>query len=264
MRPRSSSAWSMRLHPGRVVRELVVAEVRLAGAGRDDQAVVRDLAAPAERLDGEPARVEVDTDHLAEHDFGVPLAAQDVPERRRDRSLREDAARHLVQERLEQMMIRPVDQHDLDVARAAERPCGEEAAEAAADDRDPVPSRPARHQAAITTLARCRHVARSQRHTAGSAADQRHFPLRSDMSSPSLPYAERWAEPLPDGCQPSRLLCRGRSGHWQPGTAGAGVGVGCRVAGDPTLKLSISEPRSPPTMTSHSTGRNPRQLFPLV
>ena len=64
-----------RLHPGGVVGELRVAEVRLGGARGDDQAVVRDLAAPAERLDGEAAGVEVDVHHLAEDDLRVLLAA---------------------------------------------------------------------------------------------------------------------------------------------------------------------------------------------
>ena len=114
-------------------------EVRLGGARGDDQAVVRDVAAVAERLDGEAAGVEVDAHHLAEHDLGVLLPAQDVAKRRRDGAFREDPGRHLVQQRLEQMVVRAIDQRHLDVL-TAERLCGEEPAEAAADDRHPVRS----------------------------------------------------------------------------------------------------------------------------
>jgi hypothetical protein len=55
---------------------------------------------------------------------------------------REYACRHLVEERLEEVVVRPVDQRDVDVALAQE-PRGEQAAETAADDHDAVGHRAA-------------------------------------------------------------------------------------------------------------------------
>ena len=104
-----------RLHPRRVVRELRMPEIRLARASRDDQAVVGDFAAAIQHLDREAACVEVDGDHVAEHDAGVPLVAQHVAQRRCDVSLGEDPRRDLVEQRLEQVVVGPVDERDVDV-----------------------------------------------------------------------------------------------------------------------------------------------------
>ena len=55
----------------------------------------------------------------------------------RDLPFGEDARRHLVEQRLEEVVVGAVDDRDPD-RLAAERPGGEEAAEAAADDHDVV------------------------------------------------------------------------------------------------------------------------------
>src|SRR5207244_4171759 len=67
------------LHPGRDLRALVVAEVRVAGAGRDDEGVVRRLDPAAQDLGGHHAALQVDVGDLAEDDPGVLLAGQDLP-----------------------------------------------------------------------------------------------------------------------------------------------------------------------------------------
>ena len=59
--------------PGRELGELVVAEVGLAGAGGDDQRVVRRDGLAAEHVRGDGAGLEVDAGDLAEQDPGVVL-----------------------------------------------------------------------------------------------------------------------------------------------------------------------------------------------
>ena len=126
-----------RLHARGVDGELVVAEVRLRRAGGDDQAVVGELPGPVEQPAGDGAALEVDAADLGEDDLRVALVAEDVPERRRDVPLRQDARRHLVEQRLEEVVRLPVDQRHVD-GRPAQRLRGGEAAEAAADDHDPM------------------------------------------------------------------------------------------------------------------------------
>ena len=120
------------------MRELRVPEVGLARAGGDDQAVVGYPAAATDGFDRETARVEIDGDDLAEHDRRVLLVAQDVADRRRDVALGEYARRELIQQRLEQVMVGPVDDCDIEVGGAPQLLRGEEPAEPASDDRHPV------------------------------------------------------------------------------------------------------------------------------
>ena len=71
--------------------------------------------------------------------LGIPLVAQHVAQRRRDVSLGEDPRRELVEQRLEQVVVGPVDERDVDVGPP--QPLGGgESAEAAADDHHLVPA----------------------------------------------------------------------------------------------------------------------------
>ena len=109
-----------------------------ARARGDDQRVVAEPERLAVRAGGvHGARVEVEAADLGEQHAGVVLPAQDAAQRRRDLGLGEDARRHLVEQRLEQVVVGAVDQRDLD-RRAAQRARGGQAAEAAADDQDAV------------------------------------------------------------------------------------------------------------------------------
>ena len=114
-------------------------EVRRDCARGDDQVVVGDLAAAIQHFDREMVSVEIDSDDLAEHHAGIPLVAQDFAERRRDVALGEDPRRELVEQRLEQVVVGPVDERDVDI-RPAQSLGGRESAEPAADDRYPVPA----------------------------------------------------------------------------------------------------------------------------
>ena len=115
MRPRSSSASSIDLHARRELGELVVAEVGLPGAGGDDQAVVRGPVGVAEQHRVDRLVRQVDVGDLAEQHLGVLLLAQDQPGRRGDLALGDDARRHLVQQRLEQVVGGLGDQLDVDI-----------------------------------------------------------------------------------------------------------------------------------------------------
>ena len=125
-----------RLHPGRPARELVVAEVGLAGAGGDDQAVVRDLDGASVGARGrELSSLEVEAVDLGELDVDVPLAVENAAERRCDLALREDPGGDLVEHRLEEVVVVAV--HERHSDRGATQPArGEQAPEASAHDHD--------------------------------------------------------------------------------------------------------------------------------
>jgi hypothetical protein len=115
------------LHPRRVRGELGMAEIRLACPRGHDQAVVRDGRATVERVHHQQARIDVDVHHLAQEDRCVRLTAEDVAYWRRDLALGQDAGRHLVEQRLEEVMVGAVDVTVTSTsacrsARAANRP----------------------------------------------------------------------------------------------------------------------------------------------
>ena len=128
-----------RLHAWRVMCELRVPEVRLARAGGDDQAVVRDLTPATNRVDSDTAPVEIDIHDLSQHNGCVPLVAEHVADRRRDVPLGENPGRDLIEQRLKQVVVRPVDDGDIDRA-APQRFRRKESAESAADDHDVMPA----------------------------------------------------------------------------------------------------------------------------
>ena len=127
------------LHAGGELGELVVAEVGLAGAGGHDQRVVRRHGLAAEDMVGDRAGLQVDVGDLAEHHRGVALLGQDLPRRRGDLALGEDAGRHLVEQRLEEVVRGLRDHGHVDVG-PAQGLGAEQAAEAGADHHDLVPA----------------------------------------------------------------------------------------------------------------------------
>ena len=127
-----------RLQLRRVRRPVVVAEVRVARARRDDeQASYGSDTARAVRqvVDDDVARLEVEPGHLAEDHARVALPAHDLAQRHRDLDRRERARRDLVGERLEEIEVLPVDERHLDVG-AAEPSHREQPAEPTTDDND--------------------------------------------------------------------------------------------------------------------------------
>jgi len=121
-----------RLEPGCIGLPVAVSEIGVPRAGSENQIVVRDLGAVGERhlflvaIDGH------DVTHQRAH--VVPLV-DEVADRPGDLGRRQRRGRHLVEQRLEQMVIALVDQRDV-AARAFERLDGREAAKAPADNHD--------------------------------------------------------------------------------------------------------------------------------
>ena len=122
-------------------------EIGVMGAGGDDQRVVLDRSAVGHQ-DLPPVGIE--TDRLAEDDRRVALLAQHRAQRLGDVAGRQGARRDLVEQRLEEMEIAPVDEREADLGIDAEAPRGVQPGEPATDDDD------AMRQA--TCLARGTHV----------------------------------------------------------------------------------------------------------
>jgi hypothetical protein len=97
--------------------ELIVPEVRLPSSGCDDQGVVGDPSARANRFERHFACVQVHVDHVAEQHARIRVAAEDVPDREGDVARAHDGGRHLVEQRLEEVMVGAVDHGHVDGAR---------------------------------------------------------------------------------------------------------------------------------------------------
>ena len=129
-----------RLHLCRVFAPLVVAEVGVVRAARDDQRVIghrvryRQIA---DRPEDHLAPLEVEAVDLGEQHAHVVVALEHCAQRIGDLAGRQGAGRDLVAERLEQVEVAAVDERDRHV-RLAQPERGLEAAEAAADDHDVV------------------------------------------------------------------------------------------------------------------------------
>ena len=104
-------------------------EVGVPGAGRDDQVVVRDRF-PIR--DDRPRRV-IEAAGLRQQHLHVGLPPQDPPNRRGDVGRRQRRGRHLIKQRLKQVVIVSIDDRDAD-GRRGERSRRVETAEPAADD----------------------------------------------------------------------------------------------------------------------------------
>jgi len=119
-----------RFDAGRVSRPIVAAEVGVSGAGREDQPVVRERTSA---LEHHVAGVRKDRTNAVEQHADVLRASQDRPDRRRDIGGGQGRGRDLIQQRLKDVVVAPVDQRDVDVS--PREPLGRgEPAEAAADD----------------------------------------------------------------------------------------------------------------------------------
>src|SRR5262245_9430542 len=120
-------AWS-------VLRELLMTEVTVRRAGSENQVIVLNLGPIAiGAVDEDDLLVLVDADNLAHDDGGIALRAQDLANRCGDLCRRQRANGDLVEQRLEQVMVRAVDEHDLN-GGVLQRFGGGQAGESSADD----------------------------------------------------------------------------------------------------------------------------------
>ena len=160
-----------RLHAGGDHGELVVAEVRLPGAGGDNEAVVGELVDFAREGGGvHHPPLQVEPGHLGEDDLDVLAPAQGVAQHGRDGAGRQDPGRHLVEQRLEEVVVPLVDERDVEVG-PSEQPGSRQAAEPAAD-----------HDNAVAL--RCAHGSSFRREAVASASRvrRRHTPGRSQAN----------------------------------------------------------------------------------
>ncbi len=81
---------------------------------------------------------DVKAGHLGEKHLHISIVTVDVAQRRSYLAGREDAGGYLVEKRLEEMMVAPVDQRDIDVARSGQQPTCGKSSKAATYDHDTV------------------------------------------------------------------------------------------------------------------------------
>ena len=119
-----------RLQHGGVLGPFVVAEPGVDRPGRQDEVIVVDRAGIA---DADLALHLVDPFDLAEHHRDVLVRAEQRADRRGDVGRRQRRGRDLVEQRLEEVVVGAVDQHELDV-ELGDVHRRLQAAETAADD----------------------------------------------------------------------------------------------------------------------------------
>jgi hypothetical protein len=101
-------------------------------SGRDHQHVIGQLVWPVGHCPHDTS-LDVEVLDLRQQDLDVLAAPEKAAQRRRNLPGGQDARRDLVQQRLEEMVVRPIHQRDLDVL-AAQRLRDAHAAETATDD----------------------------------------------------------------------------------------------------------------------------------
>jgi hypothetical protein len=90
-------------------------KLRLARSRGDDQTVKGELITLTDCLDRDAAGAEIDIDDFAEDDPRIPLVTENFADWRRDVAFGENPRRDLTQQRLNQVVIRPVDDRDIDI-----------------------------------------------------------------------------------------------------------------------------------------------------
>ena len=125
------------LQARRELLPLGMAEVRVPRSGGDDEIVVRDLERLGVDHDDPPLRIH--SLRLGEQDGGVRLVPQQPADRRRDVGRGEGGRGDLVQQRLEEVVVRAIEHDELHV-RSPECPRRVQPAEPTADDHHPRPA----------------------------------------------------------------------------------------------------------------------------
>jgi hypothetical protein len=83
--------------------------------------------------------VYVKAGHLGEKHLHISIVTVDMAQRRGYLAGGKDASGYLVEERLEEVMVAPVDQRDIDVARSGQQPTCGESSKSTTYDHDTVP-----------------------------------------------------------------------------------------------------------------------------
>ena len=129
-RRRISVASSMVFRPGASGAHSFFAEVGVRGTGGKDEVVVGKMRAGGE---AHATGLHVDCVDLVHEDLGVGLVAQDGADGLGDVCRRKDRERHLVEQRLEGVVVLAIDDGDVD-GEVAQRLGGVKASESCTDD----------------------------------------------------------------------------------------------------------------------------------
>jgi len=135
------------------------AEVVRHAAGGDDQVVIGDGVGLPAGADDHPPAGRVDRLHLAHHRAHVRRVAEDGAHGVGDLAGVQAGRRHLVKQRREGVVVLAVDHDHIDLA-VCQRPGGEQAAEAGADDHH-LRAGAGRHRALLSGLARLPNSSRN-------------------------------------------------------------------------------------------------------
>ena len=133
-----------RLEAGGHRRPFIVSKIVFACPGGDDQQVVRDMAI----ADQHGAARRVDVGNRPEDHIRVRLPGENAADRRGDVGGRQGRGRHLIQKRLEQVVVAPVD-HGHIGGELAEPLRRGQPAEPGTDDDDMRPGRTSRRALAL-------------------------------------------------------------------------------------------------------------------
>ena len=98
------------LKSGRQELPIVVTKIGVARAGSEDKIVVGHLP-PAH--DRDRARHDIDADDLTQHDCNISVGANDAADRCGNVSRRQTSGRHLIEQRLKQVIVLSVNDDDL-------------------------------------------------------------------------------------------------------------------------------------------------------
>ena len=122
-----------RLEARRVWLPVVPPEIGVRRAGCHNQMVIRHLPWVGRKFNDAPCRV--DATDVAQPHAHVGLSPQNPADRRGDITGRECRSRHLIQQRLKDVVVLPVEHDDLDIG-TGQRLRGPQTAESPADDHD--------------------------------------------------------------------------------------------------------------------------------
>jgi hypothetical protein len=128
-------------------------EIGVPGPGREDEVVIRHPALAQDHLVAQG----IDAGHLREHDRRVALPSQDAADRRSDVGRRKTGGRDLIEKRLEEVIVVPVDDGHIRID-PRQSFCRLKATEAGAQDNDPHPSGTRRREDDSREIMICCHV----------------------------------------------------------------------------------------------------------
>jgi len=155
--------------------EFVAAEIVRLHAGRDQEEIERKGAGDAfGARDSQHSASQIHAGDLAQQDIEICLADRELTKRRGNLGGRQHSRRHLVQQRLKDMVIAPIDEQYVRLASPQRMRCGD-AGKATDDDRDPLST-------GLTSLAGGRRESCSQRARSNVLQDIGHAGTASELA----------------------------------------------------------------------------------